>query len=164
MCAIVHNITSFADLINKRKLFEELTQQLGIKSGSVTYGVAMLYLYNLLVHVINFLNYKMRIARRHGIDATFVKEIIPFEDRFEVKIVVQVKNIDAKKILKDWYTVTKSIRMSDDEFVRRVWKMGLDRFIKYWTEMELEAMEARSDELKEFKVVYEEPVKEGENS
>jgi hypothetical protein len=160
-------VKDVGELIGSRKVLElinELIKQ-PVKKGvaSTAYIVSRMYIYSLILHALKYFDFKMSYAPTHGVNVSIMKEVVPFKDGFEIHIKVNIMEIDVKKLKKSWRHISAAFKRTDDDSVKLIMKMGKHAYIEAWKEFEMDHMCGKVGELKEFKVVKEEQINEGEN-
>jgi hypothetical protein len=160
----INQVKDVGDLIGSRKVLELLKQAVKESIASTAYIVSRMYLYTVIIHCLKYFDYWITRSSRYGINVNVMKEIVPFEDSFEVRIRVDIRDIDVKKLKKNWRLISTAIKKTDDDSVKLVMKIGQPIFVETWKEFDEDYMQSNVDGLKEFKVVKEEQINEGENS
>ena len=157
-------VKDVGELIGSRKVLELMKQAVKENIASTAYIVSRMYIYSLILHALKYFDFKLSYAPMYGVNIDILKEIVPFEDSFEVRIRVDIRGIDVKRLKSNWRRVSASIKKTDDDSVKLIMKIGQPIFVETWKEFEMDHMYGKVDEIKEFKVVKEEQIKEGENS
>jgi len=157
-------VKDVGDIIGSRKVLELMKQAVKENIASTAYIVSRMYIYSLILHALKYFDFKLSYAPMYGVNIDILKEIVPYEDSFEVRIKVDIRSIDVKRLKSNWRRVSASIKKTDDDSVKLIMKVGKPIFAETWKELEMDHMHGKVDELKEFKVVKEEQLSGGEDS
>jgi hypothetical protein len=162
--AVVKPLDSIDSLFSSRKILEIVKHAVKDYIADAAYVVARLVTYAQIIYALKYFDFRLSQLNKYGIQIDTMKEILPYEDRFEVRITVNLLSVDVKKLKRSWRTIFNNLKKVDDETVKLIMRIGKEPLTRAFAELSEEYAYEKVKDLQEFKVVKEEPIAEGEQT
>ena len=162
--AEVKPVESIDSLFSTRKILDIIKYATKDYIADAAYVVARLVTYAQIVYALKYFDFRLTQLEKYGIQITTMKEVLPFEDKFEIRITVNINSVDVKKLKSNWRTIFNNLKKVDDETIKLVMRIGKEPLTRAFVELSEEYVYEKVKDLQEFKVVKEEPITEGEQT
>jgi hypothetical protein len=158
--AVVKPLDSIDSLFSSRKILEIVKHAVKDYIADAVYVVARLATYAQIIYALKYFDFRLSQLNKYGIRVDTMKEVLPYEDRFEIRITVNLTSVDVKELKRNWRTIFNNLKKVDDETIKLIMRIGREPLTRTFVELSEEYVYEKVKDLQEFKVVKEEPITE----